>query len=78
MTSQVDELQEFFRRFAPKLEGVVFSNASAAGGTNPQGDNVPEIEGDMNAQQAISLAHGVPVQHLTIGGLNYDFIPDLE
>ncbi|KIL96585.1 hypothetical protein FAVG1_01329 [Fusarium avenaceum] len=78
MTSQLDEQQEFFRRFAPKLEGVAFSNASAAGGTNTQGDNVPEIEGNMNTQQAISLAHGVPVQHLTVGGLNYDFIPDLD
>ncbi|KAM0347751.1 hypothetical protein ACHAPU_004766 [Fusarium lateritium] len=78
MTSQIDELQEFFRRFAPELNGVVFSNASANGGNNVQGDNVPESEGNLNIQQAISLAHGVPVEHLTVGGLNYDFIPDLD
>ncbi|KAF5001862.1 hypothetical protein FGRMN_709 [Fusarium graminum] len=78
MTSQKDELQEFLRRFAPELEGVVFSDASAAGGSNPQGDNVPEIEGNMNTQQAISLAHGVPVQFLAVGGFNFDFVPDLD
>ncbi|KAF5662210.1 tripeptidyl-peptidase I [Fusarium heterosporum] len=78
MTSQKDELQEFFRRFTPQLEGVVFSDASAAGGSNPQGDNVPESEGNMNTQQAISLAHGVPVQFLSVGGFNFDFVPDLD
>ncbi|KAF5627982.1 tripeptidyl-peptidase 1 precursor [Fusarium sp. NRRL 52700] len=78
MTAQNAQLQEFFRRFAPDLEGVTFRNASAAGGENPQSTRIRSNEGNLNTQYAISLAHQVPVEHLTVGGFNYDFNPDLD
>lgn len=78
MTAQNAQLQEFFRRFAPDLEGVTFRNASAAGGENPQSARIRSNEGNLNTQYAISLAHQVAVEHLTVGGFNYDFNPDLE
>ncbi|KAF4343317.1 tripeptidyl-peptidase 1 precursor [Fusarium beomiforme] len=78
MTAQNAQLQEFFRRFAPDLEGVTFRNASAEGGENPQSDRIRSNEGNLNTQYAISLAHQVPVEHLTVGGFNYDFNPDLD
>ncbi|QGI81522.1 hypothetical protein CEK25_008251 [Fusarium fujikuroi] len=78
MTAQNAQLQEFFRRFAPDLGGVTFRNASAAGGENPQSARIRSNEGNLNTQYAISLAHQVPVEHLTVGGFNYDFNTDLD
>ena len=78
MTSQRDELQEFLRRYAPDLKGVTFADDFANGGKNTQGDNIPENEGNLNIQYAVSLASRVPVQHLAVGGINTDYISDLE
>ncbi|EKJ70784.1 hypothetical protein FPSE_09020 [Fusarium pseudograminearum CS3096] len=78
MTSQRDELQEFLRRYAPDLKGVTFADDFANGGKNTQGDNVPENEGNLNIQYAVSLASRVPVQHLAVGGINTDYISDLD
>ncbi|KAJ4267642.1 hypothetical protein NW762_003754 [Fusarium torreyae] len=77
-TAQDSELQEFLRRFAPDIKGTTFSDASANGGSNPQGDNYPSGEGNLDVQYAISLAHQVPVQYLAVGGFNFDFNPDLD
>ncbi|KAF4963755.1 hypothetical protein FSARC_8238 [Fusarium sarcochroum] len=77
-TAQDSELQEFLRRFAPDIKGTKFSDASANGGSNPQGDNYPSGEGNLDIQYAVSLAHKVPVQYLAVGGFNADFNPDLD
>ncbi|KAF5021346.1 hypothetical protein F66182_6614 [Fusarium sp. NRRL 66182] len=77
-TAQDSELQEFLRRFAPDIEGATFSDAFTNGGSNPQGDNYPSGEGNMDTQYAIALAHQVPVQYLSVGGANFDYNPDLD
>ncbi|KAF7552558.1 hypothetical protein G7046_g7379 [Stylonectria norvegica] len=76
-TAQYDELEEFLRRFAPDQKGANFSEALVNGGKNPQG-KYPSAEANLDIQYAVSLAYKVPVQFISVGGENRNFISDLD
>ena len=60
------------------MQDANFSVALVNGGLNPQGDNYPSGEANLDIQYAISLGHKVPVRYISVGGENHDFNTDLE
>lgn len=48
------------------------------GGENPQGNDYPSGEANLDIQYAIAMAYNVSVQYMPVGGEYRDFIPDLE
>lgn len=76
--AQYDQLSKFLREFAPYAANASFSVEPVAGGANPQSNDVPSGEANMDMQYAIAMAYNVPVRFYATGGANHDFIPDLE
>ncbi|KAI6784120.1 tripeptidyl-peptidase-like protein [Emericellopsis cladophorae] len=77
-TAQHSELEEFIRRFAPFADGANFTTVPVNGGSNPQGDNYPSGEANLNIQQAVGMAAGLNIRFMSVGGALYDYIPDLD
>ena len=60
------------------MAGANFSETFLNGGENPQG-SYPASEGNLDVQYAVALAAAnVDVRFYSVGGRNFDFIPDLE
>ncbi|XWX01678.1 hypothetical protein V2A60_009707 [Cordyceps javanica] len=77
-TAQYADLDLFFRDIDPLRAGANFSEVFLNGGENRQGE-YPGGEGNLDIQYAVALAApNVDVQFISVGGMNSDFIPDLD
>lgn len=77
-TAQHADLDLFLRDFDPSMAGANFSETLLNSGENPQG-TYPASEGNLDIQYAVALAAAsVDVRFYSVGGRNFDFIPDLE
>ncbi|OAA70025.1 tripeptidyl-peptidase 1 precursor [Akanthomyces lecanii RCEF 1005] len=77
-TAQHADLDLFLRDFDPSMVGANFSETFLNGGENPQG-SYPASEGNLDIQYAVALAAAnVDVRFYSVGGRNFDFIPDLD
>lgn len=78
-TAQFSELESFLKAFDPSNIGANFTEAFINGGANPQGNNYPSGEANLDIQLAVALGAGnVDVRFYSVGGENHDYIPDLE
>lgn len=76
--AQYAQLDAFLHAFDPANVLANFSEASLNGGANPQG-SYPGGEANLDIQYAVALAAAnVDVRFYSVGGKNYNFIPDLE
>ncbi|OAA56920.1 Peptidase S8/S53, subtilisin/kexin/sedolisin [Cordyceps fumosorosea ARSEF 2679] len=77
-TAQRQDLDLFFKHIDPSRAGANFSEAFLLGGSNPQGA-YPSGEANLDIQYAVALAGAnVDVRFLSVGGMNSDYIPDLD
>ncbi|UKZ75048.1 hypothetical protein TrVFT333_002720 [Trichoderma virens FT-333] len=76
--AQYDQLSAFLDDFAPYAANANFSVESVNGGENPQGNNEPAGEANVDIQYAVSMAYDVPARFYATGGANHDIIPDLD
>lgn len=78
-TAQHSDLELFFKTIDPSHAASNFTDQFLNGGINPQGNNHPNGEANLDMQWAVAIAaENVDVRFLSVGGKNTDFIPDLE
>ncbi|KAJ7830645.1 subtilisin-like protein [Mycena olivaceomarginata] len=72
--AEIDDLQAFMKQFRPDLPSganQTFLRLSIDGGTNPQFPNSAGIEAQLDIEYTAGIASEVPLQFLTVGGLDF-------
>ncbi|KAK2596691.1 hypothetical protein QQS21_006206 [Conoideocrella luteorostrata] len=76
--AQYDQLDKYVSRFARYAKGANFTVDLVNNGTNPQGNNYPGGEANLDIQIAVAMAYKVPVRFYSTGGEDHHFKPDLD